>query len=189
MNKTQIFAMICGVLALVWIWPNFVHEPLHLVALQTQGATGNIAFDWGFPPYPSITRGPIQSVAGGLWFLLLPSIMSVVLLIWLALSKVNLWKASLGIYLAFDLLENGMGWERGISDFHWLVAVPGGKVWAFGLVVVAFATGSYILVRLLNLHKARVQHVDIPHHALGGSARGIGTDAPQGCEPVVRSHD
>lgn len=113
---------------LIWLWPNIIHEPLHLVALKMQGADGVINFDWHFPSAPSTTRmTQVHGIAGGLLYMLLPSIVSVILLIGLWLTRKEamlLTHVSLTAYLAFDMILNMMGYKNVISDFHFFTVLP-----------------------------------------------------------------
>jgi hypothetical protein len=112
--------------ALLWLWPNLVHEPLHLVALWVQGTTGQIHFDWSFPAHPYTERlGPVHGIVGGLFFLLLPSIFSFIVLFVLAARAGALLGIGLPVYLGFDLITNIAKYQNPISDFHFLVAFPG----------------------------------------------------------------
>lgn len=145
--------MVCGIVALLWLWPNIVHEPLHKVALLAQGSDGDIVFDWRFPPHPFVVRQAVSGLAGGLFFLLLPSVVSVLLLVWISLASPKGWKAALGVYLVFDLIINLRGFNQPSSDFHWVIAVPNGVVVLYGAIVLLFLTGSFICIKHMDLHK------------------------------------
>lgn len=130
MGLGKLLAVFVAVALLLWLWPNLVHEPLHALALQLQGTEYQIAFHWGWPAHPTITRlGEVEGVAGGMLFLLLPSLASVVLLLvlfWSArVQRVTLLThVSMPAYLAFDLIVNMLKWRGNISDFHFLAALP-----------------------------------------------------------------
>lgn len=113
---------------LIWLWPNLVHEPLHLVALKMQGADGTVNFDWHFPSAPSTTRlTPVAGIAGGLFFVLLPSIVSVFILVGLWLTRKEAMFLShviLSTYLAFDLIINMSRYSHVTSDFHFFIVLP-----------------------------------------------------------------
>jgi hypothetical protein len=193
MEMKQEMMVVLGVLLVsLWIWPNIVHEPLHLAALALQGSGGTITWDWGFPPHPFIVREPIQTVAGGLFFLLLPSVVSVIVLAIFALMKPRAAIVGLGTYLAFDLTINVLGWRAPISDFHWLVAIDGGRFWAIGVAGIAILTGTYLFMRLLDVHKVQRNGGDSNTWSTGngdrGSARRDRTALPTGSKPLVRSN-
>ena len=119
--------LIATLALLLWLWPNLIHEPLHWTALQLQGSHGSIHFDWGWPAQPYIERtAAVSGVLGGLLFLLLPSIVSVaiLLLIFRARSKATLLHISLATYLSFDLIINVLKHRLPQSDFHFLIALP-----------------------------------------------------------------
>ena len=131
---------------LLWLWPNLVHEPTHLLALRLQGAQGSINFDFNFPPRPSITlvgQHPL-GLAGGLFFLLAPSLLSLAILglCWFSRGRAALLThVVLPIYLTFDLLINvGKSWLP-TSDFRFLQAIPG---LGFALLVTIFLYGAFI---------------------------------------------
>ena len=131
--------MLACLLCLLWLYPNLVHEPLHIVALEMQGLSGSINFDWSFPAHPS-TVAVVKpgSVAGGLLFQLLPSVVSVVLLLVIVLSRAyaTVWTHFvLPAYLGFDLLVNVVSYSLPTSDFRFLQVVPWAQVWIVGLVV------------------------------------------------------
>lgn len=133
--KKHIVVMVACVALLLWLWPNLVHEPLHLLALEVQGASGVITFDWSWPPAPYIDKvGDVAGVAGGLLYVLLPSVVSVVLL---ALLYVTRHKATVvthlapAVYLAFDLIMNIMKYRSPTSDFYFLTTIPHTAVLSF----------------------------------------------------------
>lgn len=143
------FAVLLG---LVWLWPNYVHEPMHLAALAVQGIDGQIHFDNSYPPHPFTERtGQIQSVAGGLLFLLAPSLLSILLLsiIWLTRRSATIIShIILPAYLGMDLLVNVMGFRSPTDDFHFLIAFPTiVPNLIVGVVAILFITTIYI-----NLH-------------------------------------
>lgn len=153
--------------ALLWIWPNLVHEPFHALALELQGIDYQIAFDWSsWPAQPTITRlGAVGGVFGGLFFLLLPSLMSVVLLfvlLWLAkINKVSLMThVALPAYLAFDLIVNVMKWHVPTSDFGFFVAVPYAQVVAIGIAVCVGGLAGLVIMTAAptTLNTTTTQH-------------------------------
>lgn len=132
---------------LLWVWPNLIHEPLHLLALKMQGASGTINFNWGFPAHPSITRiGVVSGLFGGLFYLLLPSFVSVLILFlcWLTRHRAGfLTHVVLPLYLTFDLLINILHFRSVTSDFHFLTALPF-FVW-FSLLVFVLSVGYFVV--------------------------------------------
>lgn len=140
-------------LALVILWPNVIHEPLHLVALKLQGADGVINFGL----HPTITRtAPISSVAGGLFFLLLPSIASIVILIALQRTTWTRWETHLVLstYLLFDLLINIIGYTSPTSDFRFLQVLPVSAVLA--IIIVTGLTAVVVVWKSLERNKQEV---------------------------------
>lgn len=126
---------------LIWLWPNLVHEPLHLAALKMQGSDGYMTFDWRFPSAPSTTRTmPVVGIPGGLLFALLPSIVSVFILFALWMSRKEAMFLShviLPSYLAFDLIINMMRYSHVSSDFHFFSVLPAAlPIFLSGLVGV-----------------------------------------------------
>ena len=132
--------------ALFYAWPNYVHEPLHLLALQLQGSTGYITHG----NHPSTTRtAPVEGVAGGLLFALLPSLISVILLfaIWFTRKYAGiLFHIMLPSYLVFDLIINIDKFTTQYSDFGFLVAVPAGTWIAIAVSIVLMLWLSAIVL-------------------------------------------
>lgn len=126
MNR-KLWVTIAFFAALFWIWPNFIHEPSHLLALKLQGSDGYINFDYGFPSTPSVTRtAPVNGLIGGLFFILAPSILSVVLvaLLWLTRRRAALLThVALPTYLVADLFINVSRHTHATSDFHFLTVL------------------------------------------------------------------
>lgn len=131
-NKTlikQIGKILLSISLLLWLYPNFIHEPLHLLALKLQGISGTIMFNFSWPAHPYITRiGTIKTLAGGLLYMLLPSLISVLALITLSITKkikpTLFLNFSLPIYLGFDLIVNVLKYKSPTSDFHFLILLP-----------------------------------------------------------------
>jgi len=113
---------------LLWLWPNIVHEPVHLMALKIQGSDGHMNLDWSFPPRPTTTRTePVKGIAGGLFFSLAPSLLSMAILTTLFMRRRTaafLTHVVLGSYLCFDLFANIIGYKIPTSDFHFLILTP-----------------------------------------------------------------
>lgn len=129
MRKWQHYCLMAILLAaLMVVWPNLIHEPLHLLALKLQGATGTINFNWRFPAQPTTTAITAPTtIAGALFFQLLPSLFSVCLLIILMRKTryVNEYTHFiLPAYLIFDLILNVRGYASPISDFRFLQIFP-----------------------------------------------------------------
>lgn len=82
MNRWSYIALGMMVFAgLLLLWPNLVHEPLHWAAAEVQGADATVNFDWTFPPTPTTTReGDVRGVEGGIFFVLTPSLFSLLIL-------------------------------------------------------------------------------------------------------------
>jgi hypothetical protein len=142
---------------LLWLWPNLVHEPLHMLALKLQRLPGTIHWDFGFPPHPSTTRlAEISSVPGGLLFLLLPSIFSIFVLaiLWTTRRRTTIaTHIILPIYLTFDLIVNVVGRTSPTSDFHFLTALPSPiapiimlLVAIFGMSIILYGMNSIVEV-------------------------------------------
>lgn len=144
MRYKNIAYMVLVFAALLVLWPNIVHEPLHYAALKMQGLDGHIAFDWGFPAHPSTTKeGQIASIEGGLLFLLLPSIASLAILCVLFMTRPNVWTHFvLGVYLVFDLIINVRGYAAPFSDFRFLQVLPPSS----GVLIVCAGMAGALLV-------------------------------------------
>jgi hypothetical protein len=128
---------------LLVVWPNLVHEQLHLLALKMQGLSGTISYDWHLPSHPTTTRiGQVRSVWGGMLFLLLPSVVSMAILFvcWLTRKSASIvFHVALPVYLIFDLVINVMKYNNPYSDFRFLSLVPW-VAWLLTIVLMAFAT-------------------------------------------------
>lgn len=155
-TKWKLWVAGMSFVALFLIWPNLIHEPLHLLALKAQGSSGFISFGW----HPSTTRtSPVAGIPGGLLFALLPSIVSVALLffLWKTASRAGLLTHIIvPIYLAADLVINiGKFASAPYSDFKFLIAVPGGGWLAFFacIVIATFAiTITIKSMKVLEVH-------------------------------------
>lgn len=138
------------------LWSNFIHEPLHLVALKLQGSDGYIERSYGIGATPHTVRtAPVAGVAGGLFFLLLPSIVTALCLVWAATRKNQLGILGLAVWLGFDLSLNAMQFRSPGNDFHFLIAVPGGRLIAI-LIAAAAITGVAVAIRKEMGRKNRV---------------------------------
>jgi hypothetical protein len=138
--------------SLFFIWPNFVHEPMHWLALKSIGLDGRINLSWKFPATPSTTRttsGDLPNVVSGLWFLLAPSLLSVLILM---ICAVTIKFRAVGIlthialpsYLTFDLVANILGYKSSaISDFAFLQSVPNIMVW---ILVIFISLGGFLII-------------------------------------------
>lgn len=125
MKVLQMIALLC---VLQWMWPNIVHEPLHFAALKLQGSDGYMSLDFSFPAHPTTTRTQdLSGLTGALIFYLLPSLVSLLILatIWLTRNKGNEWTHFvLPAYLCFDLIINIRNYTNPISDFRMLLLMP-----------------------------------------------------------------
>lgn len=152
--------------ALFWLWPNLIHEPMHLTALKLQGSDGYIDFDWSFPAHPSTTRTTsVNGIIGGFLFLLAPSLLSLLILgvLWATRKGANYWTHFvLAAYLTFDLIINVVGYRSPSSDFRFLQA--------FGLSHAIAVIGSTILIwafMALLWQSGAVAHLVRPKAATG----------------------
>lgn len=155
---TKIGMCVLFFVALLYLWPNLIHEPLHLLGLKMQGISGTINFDWRhWPAHPSITRmGQVQSIGGGLLFLMLPSIISVAILalLWMTRNTPNMFTHFvLLVYLSFDLIINIVGYRNPISDFRFIIAVPGGLMIAGVSAITIMSFAGYMCTRTLRIEK------------------------------------
>lgn len=152
MKTWKIIGAVVLFFAALWIWPNLVHEQLHLGALRLQGLDGLIHYNWEFPAHPSIDRiGVPHSVTAAMFFLLAPSIFSVLLIVVLFCTKPRVMvHGGLGIYLLLDLFVNLRGYMSPISDFHIFAALTFGKLIAYGLMVVVTFAGAVLLVKIMR---------------------------------------
>jgi 1,4-dihydroxy-2-naphthoate octaprenyltransferase len=119
--------MVLGAVALlflVWAWPNLIHEPVHWLALEMQGSSGIISFDFGHVlAHPSITRtAPVQGIVGGLFYSSRP-------LRWVSRGWGELWIAfcygwlpvAVGFYLQSGAIPQLIHWTAvpiGLTIFN-----------------------------------------------------------------------
>jgi len=142
-------AMLCFFAALLVLWPNVIHEPLHWLALKMQNLSGTIHFDWSVPAHPYIQKeGQVASIGGGLLYLLLPSLADVLVLV--VVWRTRKWAGLLThivlpVYLMLVLIINVVKFKSLTSDFHFLVALPS-AVW-LTLVCSIMLFGSYVVMR------------------------------------------
>jgi hypothetical protein len=151
----RIVIAIVTVLALLVLWPNLVHEQAHVVALKLQGSEGVITYDFALPAHPFTTRMlPVRGIAGGLAWLLAPSVLSVVLLGWLWATRKQphyLLHGVLGPYLLFDLEVNLLRFARPGSDFYFLTVVSWTPVLLIGTTITSCIV-AYLLIKGLLEH-------------------------------------
>jgi len=165
--KSKLWIAGIVLIALFYFWPNIIHEPLHLLALEAQGSSGTVTFDWSFPPHPSTSRSaPVAGIAGGLLFALLPSIISVALLFvcWFTRRRAGLiTHIMLPIYLAADLVINiGKYASAPYSDFKLLTAVPLGSLIAIILCLAVMTFAVSIILNSITIIKAhKVLHLSL----------------------------
>jgi hypothetical protein len=157
MKAATVIGMLGVFLALLVLWPNLVHEPLHVLALRLQGISGHVNGDWHLPAHPSTTReGQIVSIWGGLLFLLLPSIVSVCVIIVLLLTQPNVWTHGvLGTYLVFDIIINVLGYRSPASDFRFLQVVSVSPM----VIIVPVVVAGVVLIgkTVFAVQRAEVQ--------------------------------
>lgn len=141
-------------IALIMLWPNLVHEPLHLLGLHLFGNTGTITFDFALPAHPYITpHNPITSITAALTYVLLPSIASLCILgtLWLTRKSAGLiTHVVLPTYLIFDLITNLLGYTHTTNDFHFLTYFPHSALILSVIVLIGGAT--LILKFMQNIH-------------------------------------
>jgi len=113
--------------ALLYAWPNLVHEPLHWLGLKLFGGQGHIVFNWvTWPAQPYHVHEFIPSITAGLVYRILPSAVSVGILslLWITRKQAALLThIVLPLYLAFDLVTNIMGQSAVGNDFHFLTVM------------------------------------------------------------------
>lgn len=129
------------------LWPNFVHEPIHWLALKSTGGDGYINFKFNYPATPSTTRtsGDFSGIGQGLWFLLAPSLFSIIIYIWCYWTIERpgiITHIALPIYLGIDLISNIIGYKRPISDFRFFVIWP----WAAYVLAAIVGIACFIIV-------------------------------------------
>jgi len=149
MNVKMIFSIVFF-LSLFYIWPNYVHEPLHLAALTVQGIAGHITHGL----HPTTTREGSITLIGGLFFMLFPSIVSIILLILISKTKANagvLFHMMLPLYLVFDLIVNIKSFATApYSDFRFLIAIPFGSLAAIAVCIGLALWGIRIVLNSYN---------------------------------------
>ena len=137
--------------AMLYIWPNVIHEPMHYAALKLQGSEGTINFDWmHYPAHPSTTRtAPVAGILGGLFFILAPSLLSLVILIAMTMRKrLQTWEGAIALYVAVDLILNIYTSKGAISDFKFLTVLPYGAAIAFCAIGVVMVLTAIIALRV-----------------------------------------
>lgn len=147
----RIAVIVAAIFVFSILWPNLVHEPAHLLALKLQGLDGRITFDWIPPIGPSITNPGFQSMAGGLFFLMLPHLISLLVLaiIWRSRASAGLLTHLVpAFWITVDTANNIMGFRNPQDDFHFLVALPS-FVWMF-LFMMVCVTGIYVFMKSMD---------------------------------------
>lgn len=151
--KKQFVKATIIILVLVFVYPNFVHEPLHYLALKILGGEGIIHFDFVIPSTPYLSYDLHTSIFGWLFFLLLPSLFNVLslIIIWFTKSKPNYSvHVIFSAYLCFDLIINLIHINTSKSDFRFLQLFPFSNVF---LITVIFI---YYLILLSSIAKNKV---------------------------------
>lgn len=130
---------------LLVLWPNVVHEPLHVAGLFLQGSSGVVHF--GIHPSTARTAPVVGGVWGGLFWLLLPLSFQLWLLFLCVVYRRTplLWKSVLAVYLGFDAVVNVLKYGLVFSDVHFLVAVPFGGVFACGVALLVSCGVLWVL--------------------------------------------
>lgn len=140
-------------LALMMLWPNFVHEPIHYVLAEVQGVDAQMIFEWKhLPPRPVINWQGEFSQVGLLIFLLGPSIVLVALLLIASLSRATIeTHISFPIYAAIELVSNIMKFNMPTSDFRMLQYVDhNGMIVAILVALVVIIVGTTVARAILD---------------------------------------
>jgi len=113
--------------ALLYLWPNLVHEPIHYMTLHAFGGEGFITFDWlHWPAEPFMTHSFIPGVVSGVLYRIMPSLLSVAILSILFLTRSKpalLTHIAFPLYLTFDLVVNIIGQTTKGNDFYFLTVL------------------------------------------------------------------
>jgi len=137
--------------AMLYVWPNLIHEPAHYVALKLQGSDGVIHFDWThYPAQPSTTRTePVAGIAGGLFFVLAPSLLSLAILtVVMMRKKIGKVSVAIALYVAVDLILNIYTSNGAISDFKFLTVLPYGELITYGAIGIVVVLAAIIALRV-----------------------------------------
>lgn len=137
---------------LLWLWPNLVHEPLHLLALMMQGQSGTIHFNFTFPAHPQITAASFGTLStfGRLFYFTFPSIISVAILLILYIEDRKptlITHIILPVYLTFDLVVNIVKFNIPTSDFRFFQTAP---MLAYIVAAAVMVLGAAIIVNAIQ---------------------------------------
>ena len=148
-------------MSLFYIWPNFVHEPLHYIAVNVVGADATINLDLKhFPAHPSTTWVGDINTLQWMFLALLPSVITALSLVLLSMLKVKslLLHGALGTYLTFDLVINLFRMHEG-SDFIMLANAPIIRFVIIGVIMCVLAYNVMRIkevesfIKVINVHK------------------------------------
>lgn len=159
MNKLRVLyaGLVLGVL--MYLWPNFVHEPLHSVAAWLQGVHVEVIYDFSHIPSQPVVEwtGQFTSMFGWQFFLLAPVCVAIVLLVSLLFTK-GAWiesHVSLPIYLCIESVMNVLKYDSVISDWRILDSFTGGYYVSLLVTAVIMILTGAVVARALNIIKKK----------------------------------
>ena len=158
---------IIGIVALLWFWPNLVHEPIHYATALAFGGDAQIVQLWNWPATPFMNYSALSAHAE-LIMQFMPSIISIILLLTIFITpRWNLFTdVSLPIYLVFDLVINI---KKRLPTSDWRAYHAIAPVWLDYLIIL----GSLSLLALMLIKAAKSIYTSsqVSHGGNGGSER------------------
>lgn len=164
MRKTRVVYVLAVLIALMLLWPNFVHEPLHALAAQSQGVVTKIVYDFKHVPARPVVQwtGQFSSNLGYQFFLLAPSIVAICILVFLITTKHAFVEShiALPIYLSIELSTNVLKYNSAISDFRILQSLAFGNILAIITVLLVLIMTGAVVSRALHIITKKKQKVN-----------------------------
>jgi len=159
MNKLRVLYAGFVLVGLMYLWPNFVHEPLHSVAAWFQGVHVEVIYDFTHVPSQPVVEwtGQFNSMFGWQLFLLAPVCVAILLLVSLLLTK-GAWiesHISLPIYLCIESVMNVLKYDSAISDWRILDSFTGGYYVSLLVTAVIMILTGVVVARALNIIKKK----------------------------------
>jgi len=149
-NKKAIILVIIGIVALLWFWPNLVHEPIHYATALALGGNAHIVQSWKWPATPVMNYTALSAHAE-IIMQFMPSLISLLLLLIIFITpKWNLFTdVSLPIYLVFDLVINI---EKRLPTSDWRAYHAIAPVWLDYLISLVIL--SLLVLMLIKAAKS-----------------------------------
>ena len=161
MKKMRLLYIGAILALLMYLWPNFIHEPIHALVAMLQGVQVKLIPEFlHLPSRPVIAwTGQFSSTAGYYAFLLAPSVIAISILSLLLLSKKTYVEThiALPIYLAMEVSVNVLKYDLPISDFRMLLQSPHAGITAISIAAIVLLGAGAVVARAIRGNERMVQ--------------------------------